>query len=420
MSDSCVPIPRLPVMSWCAFDGIHRASLPCLLDQAGVDITISGRASILLAIELLGLKPGDKVLVPTYHCPTMIAPVVALDAEPIFYPINALGGPQLDWLKQQPLDGVRIILAAHYFGLPQPMQALREWCDQVGISLIEDCAHSLFGISGSRPVGQWGDIAIGSLTKFLPVPEGGCLKRNITLEPTPELSKPSVKQQFKAAVDILHVAASFRRLTGLNDLLLGAFSLRDRFRPAVSDAAQVQQLDMGQEEPLPDGFTIDATLSHRALTWASTWVARCLPRARIVDRRRRHFLELAKLLSGFNGFHPLHASLPDDSAPYVFPLWVAEPDPGYARLRKIRIPVSRWDRLWPTVPQITGDTGTLWSHHILQLACHQDLTDADIQTIANAIIQLYATNPPIADPAALIEAVLPQSRSRDAAAEHTA
>lgn len=420
MSGPSLPIPRLPVMSWHAFDGNQHASLPCLLDQAGVYITTSGRASILLAMELLGLKPGDKVLLPTYHCPTMIAPVVALDAEPIFYPINAQGGPQLDWLKQQPLDGVKIILAAHYFGLPQPMQALREWCDEVGIALIEDCAHSLFGISGSRPVGQWGDIAIGSLTKFLPVPEGGCLKRNIALESIPDLSKPSHKQQFKAAVDILHVAASFRRLTGLNDLLLGAFSLRDQFKRAISGAAQAQQLDTEQVESSPDGFTIDTTLSHRALTWAPTWISRRLPRARIVERRRRYFSEFAKRLAGFNGFHPLHTALPDGASPYVFPLWVAEPDPGYARLRETGIPVSRWDRLWSNLPQFANDIGTLWSHHVLQLACHQDLTDADIQTIANAIIQLYATDRPLADPSALIEAVLPQSRSRDAAVEYTA
>lgn len=403
-------IPRLPVMGWRAFDGKRHAILPCLLDQPRVRLTTSGRASILLAMEALGLKPGDKVLVPTYHCPTMIAPVVALGAEPVFYPIGAHGGPQLEWLKLQPLEGIKIILAAHYFGLPHPLQALREWCNIAGIALIEDCAHSLFGMSGSKPVGQWGDVAIGSLTKFLPVTEGGCLQLNVVLNLTPKLSAPSTSQQLKAIADVLHVAATFRRLTGLNHLLLGAYSLLRRIQPAVV-AVPAQHQGNDEKKPPIDEYSIDQVSSHRAPTWVSTWISNQIPRARIVERRRRCFAELARLLTGFDSFRPLQTTLPDGAAPYVFPLWVAEPDPGYARLRQIGIPVSRWDRLWSGVPELADDVGTLWSHHILQLACHQDLRDKDIQTIANAIIQLYAKDLVIANQVLSDTASL-QSRSR--------
>ena len=382
-------IPRLPVMSWQAFSGRQHATLPSLLDEPDVHMTTSGRASILLAMELLGLGAGDKVLLPTYHCPTMIAPVVAVGAVPVFYPIDMHGVPQLDWLKRQSLNGVKAILAAHYFGVPSPMRALRDWCDATGIVLIEDCAHSLFGTSESRRVGRWGDIAIGSLTKFLPVPEGGCLAINAPLAFSPRLCKPTGLEQIKAFVDILHVAASFNRLAGLNRILRGVFSLRQTFKAGAS-VAQVQP-DNQQEQPA-DGFTIDPLLSHRALTWASAWVTKRAPRARIVKQRRRNFAELAKILVGHEGLHPLVTYLPEGAAPYVFPLWVAEPDPGYQKMRLLGMPVSRWDRLWPGVPHIPGDSGVKWSHNMLQLACHQDLSDADIQLIASTVIKLYAKN----------------------------
>lgn len=388
MNTLSLSIPRLPVLSWRTFGGKHQASLPCLLDQPGVHLTTSGRASILLAMEMLGLKSGDKVLVPTYHCPTMIAPVVALGAEPVFYPIASSGGPQLEWLKQRSLDGVTCILAAHYFGLPQPMQALREWCDTEGIALIEDCAHALFGISGTRPVGRWGDISIGSLTKFLSVPEGGCLQVNAALAPYPKLAAPTLKQQFKIVLDILHVAARFGRLTGLSRLILGAYSLRTWLKLSTLQAAQRNSQGV-REEPSMDGYSIDKELSHRALTWASTWIANQTPRSRIVERRRRNYDELAKSLAGFNGFRPLFPLLPEGASPYVFPLWVANPDPGYAKLREIGFPVSRWDCLWPDIPKLSGDDGILWSHHVLQLACHQDMNDTEIQTVATSIIELY-------------------------------
>ena len=389
MSTASPPIPRLPVMSWQTFAGSRTASLPCLLEQPGLRLTTSGRASILLAMEILGLKTGDKVLVPTYHCPTMIAPVVAVGAIPIFYPIDARGGPQLEWLHRQSLDGVKIILAAHYFGLPQPLQSLRRWCDETGIALIEDCAHSLFGVSGSRSVGKWGDVAIGSLTKFLPVPEGGCLQVNREEASHQILSTVTLAQQVKAVVDIVHIAAGFGRLWGFNSLLLGAHSLRQRLKPTSNSG---QLAPAFHDEPSSDGYSIDIGLSHRQLTRASAWVSRWAPRARIVERRRRHFAKLAILLTGFSEFRPLQTELPAGAAPYVFPLWVDSPDPGYSRLREMGFPVSRWDRRWSDIPVIADDSGFAWSHHILQLACHQDLSDDDVEVIASTIIQLYASD----------------------------
>lgn len=388
-TSSRVAVPRLPVMSWQTFDGARRATLPCLLDQPGVQFTTSGRASILLAMESIGLQAGDKVLVPTYHCPTMIAPVEAVGAQPMFYPIDHSGAPDHDWLKRHPLDDVKVILAAHYFGLPQPMQALREWCDANGIALIEDCAHALFGVSGSRPVGKWGDIAIGSLTKFLPVPEGGCLLYNRPHQSSLNLTAASVTAQVKAIVDVVHVAASFRRLNGLNQLLLGAFSMRNWLKQRLEKSkAQQTPTDRGEQDM--DGFSIDEALSHRSLTWASAWISWRAPRARIVERRRRQFNAFARLLTGFEGFHPLFTELPAGAAPYVFPLWVANPDPGYTTLRQLDFPVSRWDRLWPQAIAFENDAGPQWSHHILQLACHQDLSDEDIQSMADTVIRLYA------------------------------
>ena len=58
-------------------------------------------------------------------------------------------------------------------------------------------------------------------------------------------------------------------------------------------------------------------------------------------------------------------------------------------MRKLGVPVSRWDRLWPGVPALPGDAGKAWSHHVLQLACHQDLTDADLHRIVEQVERLF-------------------------------
>ena len=76
------------------------------------------------------------------------------------------------------------------------------------------------------------------------------------------------------------------------------------------------------------------------------------------------------------------------AAPYVFPLWVDEPDRVYHALRAQGAAVLRWDRLWEGTPELDGDSGLKWGRHVLQLLCHQDLGIADIEQTVAAIISL--------------------------------
>lgn len=390
MGATASPVPRLPVMGWQTFSGARPAGLPILLDHPRHVLTTSGRAAILLALQCIGVGPDDIVLLPMYHCPTMVAPVKTLRADAAFYPIDASGAPRLDWLDQHAPTRARAMLVTHYFGLPQPMEAVRAWCDARGIALIEDCAHAMFGRSGERPVGSWGDVAIASLTKFFPTPEGGVLALNRPELPMPALTSVPALHQVKAAADILHMGASHDRLTGLNGLIRGVFALRGLLRRAPSAPAPADEV---HEEVDANMALIDLPLSHRALTAASGWVATRVPQQRIVATRRRHYDTFATAFRDLDGVRPLLPRLPPDSAPYVFPLWVRSPDPGYLEMRRLGVPVSRWDRLWPGVPRLPGDMGVEWSHHVLQLACHQDLSDADLRTIVAQVKRLFVTPP---------------------------
>jgi perosamine synthetase len=383
------PTPRLPVLDWGTLSGPKASATPCLLAHPTVQFTVSGRASILLALEMLQIGPGDKVLLPTYHCPTMVAPVVALGAKAFFYPIRDDGAPDLPWILQHYKAEMRVILVAHFFGLPQPLVDIRNWCDQQGVRLIEDCAHSLFGVSSERTVGCWGDLAIASLTKFLPVPEGGCLVDNLVPAPLPKQHPPSSKNQIKAAFDIIHAGVIYGRLTGLGWIFGSVDRLRGMFNPKSSDCASIEA--QPQDAPSVDSLTLDISQAHLELTAASRWIAQNAPRARIVERRRNNYLFFVRAFSNVVGMRPLLAHLPDQCAPYVFPLWVDEPDPGYAELRRIEFPVSRWDWLWPTAPTIENDAGLIWSHNILQLACHQDLTPGELQNMVIILKRLYGS-----------------------------
>ena len=169
--------PRLPVLGWSAFSRRSAELPPGVMDAKHRRATVSGRAAIALALQVLGVRPGERVLVPTYHCPTMITPIFAAGALPVFYPIGSTGGPSLAWLEQHGKGRARAMLVAHYFGIPQAMAGIRAFCDENGLALIEDCAHAFFGVSEGRAVGGWGDVAIASLTSSSRFPKEGSSSR---------------------------------------------------------------------------------------------------------------------------------------------------------------------------------------------------------------------------------------------------
>src|ERR1700675_4952196 len=109
------PIPKLPVLGWSAYSGDRDTSCPGVLNARYRRYTIRGGAAISLALLILGGRSGNSVLVPTYHCTTMIVPVVHAEMTPVFYPTTEHGSPDLHWLRQADLTGVRALLAAHYF-----------------------------------------------------------------------------------------------------------------------------------------------------------------------------------------------------------------------------------------------------------------------------------------------------------------
>jgi dTDP-4-amino-4,6-dideoxygalactose transaminase len=350
----------------------------------------SGRAAISLALRLIGAKPGSAVLLPTYHCTTMVAPVVHLGLQPRFFPVTAQGAPDLVWLRQADLTGVVAILAAHYFGLPQPMASLREFCDARGIALIEDCAHAFFGLSDGRPVGSWGDVAIASLTKFFPVPEGGLIASRTRPLDTLTFDSPSLRNEIKAAADAIELGARYRRFPGLDPLLNGVFYLKRLLRRQHShldDAPGPNGIDLGN---LMSGLLQSTTRPAHAVTR----IVETVNQERIVSIRRRNYLELARQLSGVTGSRILRPELPAGAAPYVFPLYVDDHLGTYQRLRASGVPIFCWDQLWPGTPAIENDCGLDWAMHVFQLGCHQDLSSRDIADMARIVRNVIETSRP--------------------------
>jgi dTDP-4-amino-4,6-dideoxygalactose transaminase len=377
-----IEVPRLPIVGRGTFGKRVSASVPSVVDERCYLLTTSGRAAILLALRALGVGPGDRVLVPTYHCPTMIAPVVHLGAEPRYYPIDDDGLPRLDDLALAAGDRTKALLAAHWFGLPLRLDAVAGWCWERGIAMIEDCAHAFFGFAGDRPVGRTGDLATASLPKFFPVPEGGCLIGREELIKRIELARASIGVQLRSVADVVELAARFGRLGYASGPLRALFALKTRLRrgrPVAEHAPSTPDADDDVSE-----YLNEATCMRRP-AWIAATIFRHTERMRTIAARRANYRRLAQWLADVRGARPLRPRLEEGAVPYVFPLDVDRPEAAYQAIRSAGVPVFRWDRLWPGTPALPGDATSRWSRHVLQLGCHQDIGEQQLASIARIV-----------------------------------
>ena len=378
------PLPKRPILSWSSFGSVEKPRMASIESVKNVAFTTSGRAAIYQALLQLELPPGSTVLAPSYHCPTMIAPIFLANLNVAYFAINDRGLPNLSSINEDTIKLSKAMLVSHYFGFANSLQEVRSWCDTKNIALIEDCAHCYFGNAGERSVGAWGDYSTASLSKFFPVLEGGLLaseRRNIS---NLQLIPASLKNEIKGCLDIIEISSRHNGIAGFN-IIINSISKIKIFLKNIyliknsldTESNLVEYCDMKRINKKP--------------LWSTHFIKEKINKNKIIRTRQGNYFLYNRYFSSIKGARPLfninlsHISI---ISPYVFPLWVDDAERIYRSLKEKNLPVFRWDKTWPDTPTIQNDYGQLWSCHVLQLLCHQDLDESEIDYIAKSIIQL--------------------------------
>jgi perosamine synthetase len=377
-------IPLAPVLSGSVSRGIQPgARLRSVLDAGQARLVTSGRIAIALALREMGVGPGDAVLVPAYHSPSMIPPVLHLGATPVFYRLRPDTSVDLDDIAARLAPSVKVLMVTHYFGFVQNLSGLRAFCDARGLLLLEDCAHCFFGEHGGRPVGAWGDYAAASSMKFYPVYEGGTLVSSKHSLDGIALRSGGAAFEAKSALATLEKAFDAGRLPLLRALLAPPLRLKDAAwsrlkarRRAAAAATAVKALAPASSD---SGFDFDPAWLDKRSSWLSRLLVTRLSAATIVAERRRRYLKLDQALRGLPRAQPLFAALPDAVCPWMFPLLADEPETLFNEVVAAGLPVTRFARpLWPGVDETVCATSSMLSRQVLAFPCHQALREDEL------------------------------------------
>ncbi len=138
----------------------------------------SGTAALHLALEAIGLRPDDEVIVPTYTFAASAEVVRYFGARPVLvdvYPDTL--NIDVESAAAAITPRTRAIIGVDISGQPCDWHRLRPLAGRHGLRLIDDAAHALPSALQSRPIGQWADLTAFSfyVTKTMTTGEGGML-----------------------------------------------------------------------------------------------------------------------------------------------------------------------------------------------------------------------------------------------------
>ena len=155
-----------------------------LEENLGVEkalVTTSCTHALEMAAILLGIRPDDEVIVPSFTFVSTPNAFVMRGAKPVFCDVRA-DTLNLDETKLEALitSRTKAIVIVHYAGVACEMDSILSIARRHGVPIIEDNAHGLFGKYKGRWLGTFGCMATQSFheTKNITCGEGGALLVN--------------------------------------------------------------------------------------------------------------------------------------------------------------------------------------------------------------------------------------------------
>jgi perosamine synthetase len=119
----------------------------------------SGTSALQLALQLVGVGPGDEVILPAQTFVATGLVIMAEGATPIFADIDLKDcNISVESIEQRITPKTKAIMAVHWGGYPCNMDAINALATKHGIVVIEDAAHALGA--------TYKDQLIGSISRF--------------------------------------------------------------------------------------------------------------------------------------------------------------------------------------------------------------------------------------------------------------
>ncbi|MEM7539676.1 MAG: aminotransferase class I/II-fold pyridoxal phosphate-dependent enzyme [Chloroflexota bacterium] len=137
--------------------------------------------ALFVALKSAGVQHGDKVLMNAFTLAPVPGSIAHCGAEPVLVEVSDDYTIDLDDLRIKATEsGAKYLMLSHMRGHIVDMEALSALCQELGLTVIEDCAHTMGASWNGRWTGTFGAVSCFSTQTFKHINsgEGGLLVTN--------------------------------------------------------------------------------------------------------------------------------------------------------------------------------------------------------------------------------------------------
>lgn len=140
----------------------------------------SGTGALFVALQALGVGPGDEVIVPGYTFIASMEVIPAAKAIPVICDIDESLNIDPEDFERKITDRTKAVIVVHMRGTPVDMDRIMAIAKKHHVMVLEDCAQAAGVTYKGRRVGTIGDIGAYSLQyhKIITSGEGGVVATN--------------------------------------------------------------------------------------------------------------------------------------------------------------------------------------------------------------------------------------------------
>ncbi|WP_417270309.1 DegT/DnrJ/EryC1/StrS family aminotransferase [Celeribacter sp.] len=310
----------------------------------------SGGYALGCALRAVGVDTGDAVLTNAFTLAPVPGAIASVGARPIFVGVTDGLVIDLDDLQVKISEsGARVLMLSHMRGHIVDMDALMYICNGAGVTVIEDCAHTMGATWDGVPSGRYGAVACYSTQtyKHINSGEGGLLVtdddevavRAIMLSGSYMLygahtARPPVEVFEKVKYDTPNISGRMDHLRAailrvqLRQLATQVDNWNARYRVVEEGLRDVAGLTL-IERPQQEGF-VGSSIQFLLLDWSDAQIEA------VVSRCKARGVEL----KWFGAPEPVAFTSRYDSWRYADPQPLPESDSVLRAIVDMRLPLT--------------------------------------------------------------------------------
>jgi len=242
----------------------------------------TGTNALHLALDSMGIKKGDEVIVPSLTYIGTVQPVVMCGARPVFCDVGMSDlNISVRYLKKLITKKTKAIIPVHYGGMPCRMTAILKLARKQNIRVVEDAAHAFGSRYNNKLVGSFGDITCFS---FDPIKNVTCGEGGVILLDDDKLAGMIVKKRilgvdkdtwnrykherswfyevqtkgFRYHMSNINAAIGLAQLKKLNKLARARQKIAKFYDKKLSGTREIKILKHDYETTIPFNYTVFA------------------------------------------------------------------------------------------------------------------------------------------------------------------